>query len=52
MGVPFALDFGAVMAVGQARGVDLQLLAEALPAAEAAILATGDDGDASEEDRT
>jgi hypothetical protein len=39
MGSPFALDMGAVMAVAQARGVDLELLADVLPAAEAAILA-------------
>lgn len=49
MGVPFALDFGAVMAVGTARGVDLDLLAEALPAVEAAILAGRDDGEPEEE---
>ncbi|UAK24182.1 DUF7697 family protein [Sphingomonas nostoxanthinifaciens] len=42
-GVPFALDFGAVMAVGTARRVDLDLLAASLPAAEAAILSGRDD---------
>lgn len=45
MGQPFALDFGAVMQVGSARGVDLDLLATALPAAEAAIVANLLDGD-------
>ena len=45
--VPFALDFGAVMMVGQARGVDVELLAELLPATERAILSghAGDYGD-------
>ena len=38
MGQPFALDFGAVMQMGAARGVDVALLAEALPHAEAAIV--------------
>lgn len=38
MGQPFALDFGAVMQMGAARGVDAGLLAEALPHAEAAIV--------------
>jgi hypothetical protein len=41
LGTPFALDYGAVMLVGQARGVDIQLLAEILPDAERAILAGG-----------
>lgn len=44
MGVPFALDFGAVMAVGAARHVDLDLLADVLPSVEAAIL-SGREGD-------
>ena len=39
MGTPFALDYGAVMQVGAALGADLALLAEVLPAAEAAIVA-------------
>lgn len=39
MGRPFALDMGAVMIVAGARGVDLELLADVLPLAEAAILA-------------
>jgi len=38
MGTPFALDVGALFQVAEARGVDLELLADALPAAEAAII--------------
>lgn len=38
-GAPFGLDFGAVMAVGAALGVDAGLLAGALPQVEAAVLA-------------
>lgn len=38
MGRPFALDFGTVMQMGGALNVDLALLAEVLPAAEAAIV--------------
>ena len=38
MGTPFGLDFGAVMMMGAAIGADLELLADALPAAEAAII--------------
>ena len=38
MGKPFALDFGAIMAVGAARQVDLGLLADVLPAAERAVI--------------
>lgn len=47
---PFALDYGAVMMIGQARGVDLDLLAEVLPAAEGAIVGrlTGDGSDVAE----
>ncbi len=46
---PFALDFGSIMQVGAARGVDLALLSDALPHAEAAIISNlteqgGDDG--------
>ena len=37
-GAPFALDYNAVMAMGAAHEADLALLAEVLPAAEAAIL--------------
>ena len=39
MGTPFALDFGAVMAVGQARGIDVEMLADVLPAADRAVIA-------------
>lgn len=39
MGGAFALDFGTVMQMGQAVGADLSLLAEVLPAVEAAIIA-------------
>lgn len=39
MGVVFGLDFGAVMAVGAARGVDTELLSEMLPVAESALVA-------------
>ncbi len=35
---PFALDFGAVMAMGQALGVDTALLADVLPTVEAVIV--------------
>ncbi|MGT2515658.1 DUF7697 family protein [Sphingomonas panni] len=53
-GRPFALDYGAVMAVGTAMDADLGLLADVLPAAEAAIVSNlvGDDdaGDEIEED--
>jgi len=38
MGQPFALDFNAVMAMGTALGADIELLADVLPAAEAAII--------------
>jgi hypothetical protein len=45
-GAAFALDMGTVMNVGAARGVDLDLLADVLPAAEAAILSgLSDEGD-------
>ena len=48
MGGPFALDFGAVMAVAAAIGADTALVAELLPDVENAILtgiAGDDDGD-------
>lgn len=48
--MPIGLDFGAVLAMGQAMGADADMLAEALPIAETAILAAldlGGDGDAS-----
>jgi uncharacterized protein related to proFAR isomerase len=51
MGVPFALDYSAVMAIGSARGVDLTLLADVLPTAESAIL-IGREADPSEEEET
>lgn len=38
-GTPSGLDFGAVMMVAGAQGADLELLAEALPDIEAALLA-------------
>ncbi|WP_200922315.1 DUF7697 family protein [Sphingomonas sp. Leaf17] len=38
MGQPFALDFTAVMAMGQAASVDMALLADVLPAVEAVIV--------------
>lgn len=38
MGRPIALDHGAVMMVGAALGADAELLADVLPAAEAAII--------------
>jgi hypothetical protein len=44
MGKPFALDFGAVMAVGSALRVDVELLADVLPDAETAIIDNLDDG--------
>jgi hypothetical protein len=49
MGSPFGLDFGAVMNVGMALQVDLQLLAEVLPAAEAEILANWNDEGSNDE---
>jgi hypothetical protein len=39
MGMPFGMDFGAVMTMAAARGADTALVAEALPAVEAAVLA-------------
>lgn len=38
MGRPFALDAGAIMAVAAALQVDLELLADVLPEAEAVIV--------------
>ena len=38
-GLASGLDFGAVMAVAEMQGVDLELLAEALPEVEIAMLA-------------
>lgn len=37
-GVVLGLDFGAVLALGQALGADAYVLAECLPAIEAAIV--------------
>ena len=37
-GQPFALDFAAVMTMGQALNVDMHLLADVLPAVEAVIV--------------
>lgn len=39
MGHPYALDFNAVMTMGNALGADLEMLADVLPAAEADIIA-------------
>ena len=47
-GVPIGLDMGTVLQMGAARQVDMGLLADVLPAVEAAIL-TGRDGDMSGE---
>ncbi len=44
LGTPFALDYGSVMMVGQARGVDLEMLAEIMPDAERAIIGAMVDG--------
>ncbi|MBA4092254.1 MAG: hypothetical protein C0494_16915 [Sphingobium sp.] len=38
MGAPYGLDFGAALALGQARGVDMDLLAQALPHVEGILL--------------
>lgn len=46
--MPFALDFGAVMAIGAALDADPAMLADVLPAAEAAIISTYGPGDASD----
>jgi hypothetical protein len=47
MGGPFALDFSAVLATGQAQRVDMKMLAETLPHVEHAVLAQfqREDGD-------
>lgn len=50
MGQPFALDYGAVMMMGAALGVDAEMLADVLPIAEAAIIsAINGDNDGSAE---
>lgn len=38
MGGPFALDFGAVLAMGQAQGADMAMLADILPSVERILL--------------
>lgn len=38
MGGAFGLDFGAVLAMGEAMGADRQMLAEVLPEVEACAL--------------
>lgn len=38
MGRPFALDYGTALAMGQAVGADMGLLADVLPVVEVAIL--------------
>ena len=44
-GTPFALDYGAALALGQAMGADMEMLADVLPGAETAILKRGVDED-------
>ncbi|WP_173426225.1 DUF7697 family protein [Sphingomonas hengshuiensis] len=39
MGRPFALDYGAVLAVAEARGADKALIADVLPIVERAVIA-------------
>jgi hypothetical protein len=39
VGQPFALDHNAVMMMGAALGADVEMLADVLPSAEAAIIA-------------
>lgn len=50
MGAVFGLDFGAVLAVGQALGAPAELLADVLPAVERVLVrrANGDPGDLDE----
>lgn len=38
MGGPFALDFGAVLAMGQAQQADMHLLSQLLPPVERILL--------------
>lgn len=53
-GGAFALDYGAILAVGAARKVDLTLLSDVLPAVEgeviAALNADGGEPDAPEQE--
>lgn len=49
--MPFALDYVAVMGMGEALDADRDMLADVMPAAEAAIIsqfAAGDEGQGSE----
>lgn len=39
MGRPFAMDYGAVLAMARARGADLELVADVLPIVEAEVIA-------------
>jgi hypothetical protein len=39
---PVGVDFGAVLMLGAARGVDMALLADVLPRVEAAIITPSD----------
>lgn len=50
-GTALSLDFASVVAVGQAQGADMALLAEVLPAVEPEIIAgaNGDPEDIEEE---
>lgn len=49
-GRAFGLDFGALMTMGAARGVDVDLLAQVLPAVESVVIdALHGDDDFSEE---
>ena len=45
--VPVGLDYGAALMLGEAMGADLDLLADILPSAEAALVSrfAGDGGD-------
>lgn len=38
-GAPFALNYQAVMIIGEALGADVELIADVLPAFDAAIVA-------------
>lgn len=38
MGAPYGLDFGAIVAVAEGMGAQTELLCEALPSVEAAML--------------
>lgn len=53
-GRAYALDFGAIMSVGAARGIDTALLADVLPAIEAIVVdaINGDDVSFEEEEVT